>query len=58
MEADFEGEIYYEDFVVPVKWTGDADRLRLRLSARNFHEIPGVVEGLIDRLELYSVADA
>ena len=58
MEADFEGEIYYEDFVLPVKWTGDADRLRLRLSARNFHEIPGVVEGLIDRLELYSVADA
>ena len=29
----------------------------LRLLARNFHEIPGVIEALVDRVELYSVAE-
>ena len=55
MEADYPGEIYFENFVVPRKWTTGQTRLRFRLMARNFHEIPGVIETLMDRIELYSV---
>ena len=55
MEGDYPGEIYYEDFVIPRAWTEGESRLLLRLRARNFHEIPGVIETLVDRIELYSV---
>ena len=55
MEGDFPGEIYCENFVVPRKWTTGQNRLRFRLMARNLHEIPGVIETLMDRIELYSV---
>jgi len=57
MEADFPGEIYYENFVIPKNWTRGKDRLQLRLIARNFHEIPGVIETLKDRIVLFSVPE-
>lgn len=56
MEADFPGEIYYENFVIPAAWTNGKDRLQLRLIARNFHEIPGVIETLMDKVTLFSAA--
>lgn len=54
-EGDFPGEIVYEDFVIPEKWTKGKEELKLRLAARNFHEIPGVIETLMDRIELFYV---
>lgn len=57
MEGDFEGEIYYENFVIPEKWTHGKDQLSFRILARNFHEIPGVVEWIADRIELYYTED-
>ncbi len=55
MEGDFPGEIYYENFVVPRKLTTGQQRLSFRLLARNFHETPGVIETLMDRILLYAV---
>lgn len=55
MEADFPGEIYCENFAIPQAWTSGQDRLHFRLLARNFHEIPGVIETLTDKIELFSV---
>ena len=54
-EADFPGEICREDFVIPVKWTLGKDKLEIRLTARNFHDIPGVIGTLVDRIELFTV---
>lgn len=56
MEADYPGEIYYENFVIPTRWTAGKERLHLRLMARNFHEIPGVIETLMDKITLFSAA--
>lgn len=55
MEADYPGEIYYENFVIPKAWTLGQSRLQFRLAARNFHDIPGVIETLVDRIVLFSV---
>ena len=54
-EADFPDEICHEDFVIPQKWTKGKDKLEIRLAARNFHEIPGVIGTLVDRIELFTV---
>ena len=54
-EGDFPGEIVYEDFVIPEKWTKGKAVIELRLAARNFHEIPGVIETLMDKIELFYV---
>lgn len=57
MEADAPGEIYYENFVIPRAWTAGKSRLQFRIAARNFHEIPGVIETLMDRIELVAVPE-
>ena len=53
-EGDFPGEIVREDFVIPKKWTEGKKRISIRLAARNFHEIPGVIETLMDKIELFT----
>lgn len=55
MEADFPNEIYTENFVIPEKWTKGKDCLKFRLKARNFHEIPGVIDRLVEKVELFYV---
>ena len=57
MEADYPGEIYYENFVIPRAWTSGKSRLQFRIAARNFHEIPGVIETLVDRIQLVTVPE-
>lgn len=57
MEADYPGEIYYENFVIPRAWTSGKSRLQFRIAARNFHEIPGVIETLVDRIQLVAVPE-
>lgn len=55
MEGDFPDEIYYENFVIPQKWTKGKEKLELRLIARNFHDIPGVIDSVLDDITLFSV---
>lgn len=54
LEGDYPGTFFYELYPIPMEWTQGKTEIQLRLKAKPFHDLHGIVGRIFDAIQLHT----